>query len=97
MNFGSDIASLPSSPLKKWPPSKRSIIIGAVVVIVIIVLAFVAYTSTRPKGEAPDGITSLILGQTGVKVKTEYKNPFDRQNQYINPFSESKSPFTVLQ
>lgn len=96
MNLGADITSLPSTPLKKWP--KRSIIIGVIVVLVIILLAVIAYKSTRPKGgEAPGGITSLILGQTGVKVKEEYKNPFDRQNQYVNPFSESKSPFTVLQ
>lgn len=97
MNFGADLTSFPSSPLKKWPPSKRSIIIGAVVLIVIIVLAYVAYVATRPEGEAPPGITSLILGQTNVDVKKEYKNPFNRENQYVNPFSEFKSPFTVLQ
>lgn len=28
-----------------------------------------------------------------VEVKTEYKNPFKKETQYVNPFDEYKSPF----
>lgn len=28
-----------------------------------------------------------------ITVKTEYKNPFKKENQYVNPFDEYKSPF----
>lgn len=37
------------------------------------------------------------IGQQGpkVSVKTEYKNPFDKETQYVNPFEEYKNPFVV--
>lgn len=31
--------------------------------------------------------------QPNVKLKSEYKNPFDKETQYVNPFSEYKNPF----
>ncbi len=31
-----------------------------------------------------------------VELKTEYKNPFAKQSQYINPFDQYKSPFHNL-
>lgn len=30
-----------------------------------------------------------------VELKTEYKNPFDKETQYVNPFESYKNPFTV--
>ena len=30
-----------------------------------------------------------------VTLKTEYKNPFDKDTQYVNPFETYKNPFTV--
>ncbi len=32
-------------------------------------------------------------GKPTVEVKTTYKNPFKKENQYVNPFDEFKSPF----
>lgn len=32
---------------------------------------------------------------TKVELKTEYKNPFDKNTQYVNPFDEYKNPFVV--
>lgn len=31
-----------------------------------------------------------------VSLKTEYKNPFAKESQYVNPFDEFKSPFVNL-
>lgn len=38
-----------------------------------------------------------IIGQKPpkVSVKTEYKNPFDKNTQYVNPFEPYKNPFIV--
>lgn len=30
-----------------------------------------------------------------VELKTEYKNPFAKETQYVNPFDEYKNPFVV--
>lgn len=31
-----------------------------------------------------------------VELKEEYKNPFDKRSQYVNPFDQYKSPFLNL-
>lgn len=38
-----------------------------------------------------------LIGQKGPKVelKTEYKNPFKKETQYVNPFETYKNPFDV--
>lgn len=40
---------------------------------------------------------NLQFGQSGpkVSVKEEYKNPFKKETQYINPFQSYKNPFVV--
>lgn len=30
-----------------------------------------------------------------VELKTEYKNPFDKNTQFVNPFDKTKNPFAV--
>lgn len=30
-----------------------------------------------------------------VELKSEYKNPFDKNTQYVNPFDQYKNPFVV--
>lgn len=41
-----------------------------------------------------------IIGKIGVKeptvsVKSEYKNPFKKETQYVNPFETYKNPFAI--
>ena len=38
-----------------------------------------------------------IISQLGanVAVKEEYKNPFNKETQYVNPFETYKNPFVV--
>ena len=38
-----------------------------------------------------------IIGkkEATVKLKTEYKNPFDKKTQFVNPFDKYKNPFVV--
>lgn len=42
-------------------------------------------------------LPSIPFLQKGPKVelKTEYKNPFKKETQYVNPFETYKNPFTV--
>lgn len=42
-------------------------------------------------------LPSLPFFQKGPKVelKTEYKNPFKQETQYVNPFETYKNPFTI--
>ena len=34
--------------------------------------------------------------EPNVALKTEYKNPFDKKTQYVNPFGEFKNPLVSL-
>ena len=42
-------------------------------------------------------LPGVSLPQKGptVELKTEYKNPFKKETQYVNPFETYKNPFTV--
>lgn len=95
MNFANDLSSLSGLPHKKWLPSKRSLVVVGVVVLIILIGAAVwLYGRSRSGASLPIGAS--ILGQSKVEAKKEYKNPFDRTSQFVNPFSEVKSPFTAL-
>lgn len=62
------------------------LIIGAVVYFL-----FTTGIIKNPLGKLP------IIGQKGPKVsiKKEYKNPFNKSTQYVNPFQTYKNPFVV--
>ena len=38
---------------------------------------------------------SLFQKKVNVELKTEYKNPFKKETQYVNPFDKYKNPFVV--
>lgn len=38
----------------------------------------------------------LPTKKPAVELKTEYKNPFTKEAQYVNPFNEFKNPFNNL-
>ncbi|MDO8619002.1 MAG: hypothetical protein Q7R49_03625 [Candidatus Daviesbacteria bacterium] len=42
-------------------------------------------------------LPSIPFLQNGPKVdlKTEYKNPFNKETQFVNPFNKYKNPFVV--
>lgn len=44
------------------------------------------------KGKIP----FLKSSEPNVELKTEYKNPFDKETQYVNPFDEFKNPLVNL-
>lgn len=37
----------------------------------------------------------LLQNQPKVELKSEYKNPFNKDTQYVNPFDKYKNPFVV--
>lgn len=40
--------------------------------------------------------TKETTNESTVTLKTDYQNPFDKNTQYVNPFSEYKNPFDSL-
>lgn len=58
------------------------------VLILVLYLAFVANQRSEQTQEL-----SQQPQQPTVPLRTEYKNPFEKNTQYTNPFSEYKNPF----
>lgn len=40
-------------------------------------------------------LSSLFSKKANVKPQTTFENPFKQETQYVNPFDQSKNPFTV--
>lgn len=87
-----DNKNLPNFMLFLQRSSKKTKIVFSLITIIILVgLAFLISNKKNPlkvsSGKPPTNIT----------LKSEYKNPFKQSTQYVNPFTEFKSPFINLQ
>ena len=49
------------------------------------------------KGTAKLPSPGLFEKEPTVETQSVYKNPFDENTQYVNPFDQYKSPFLSLQ
>ncbi|MBI2028696.1 MAG: hypothetical protein HYT07_03765 [Candidatus Levybacteria bacterium] len=70
---------------------KKSVRIGILVTLLIVAIGFLLGVI-----KVPGLPTSPLLEKKAqVKLKTEYKNPFAKETQYVNPFDTYKNPFVV--
>ena len=60
--------------------------------VVAIIVAVILVATGKLK--VPFSIPFLNQGPK-VDLKTEYKNPFNKETQYVNPFDTYKNPFVV--
>lgn len=65
--------------------------------LLLLLLLIAAATALIYFGVIKNPFKNLNLFQKGPKIelKTEYKNPFDKESQYVNPFDKYKNPFVV--
>lgn len=73
--------------------------------LILVILLFLAslitnYAILKERAEqqkqAKSFITKSQPQQSSVVLNKEYKNPFDKNAQYVNPFSKYKNPFDSL-
>lgn len=78
---------------KKGPPAGEAgnITLIPLIIILLLIVAGVAYFLIS-KGT----IKNPLQKQPEPQLKTEYKNPFEKESQYLNPFDEYKNPFDVV-
>ena len=58
-------------------------------------VAFILYLGFVIKIKIPSNPLDVLQGKAKVELKTEYKNPFAKETQYVNPFQTYKNPFVV--
>jgi len=68
--------------------TQRKYIILFVVIVVLIVGVILFYVPSSP-------LQKIVQKQSSVEIKTTYKNPFDKNSQYMNPFETYKNPFVA--
>lgn len=61
----------------------------------LILLLIVAVVALIFFGVIKNPFKNLFQQGPKVNLKTEYKNPFKQETQYVNPFEKYKNPFTV--
>ena len=69
---------------------KRAVLIVIAVVFAVGVLVYLGIAI-----KIPSNPLNLLQRKAEVKLKTEYKNPFSKETQYVNPFETYKNPFVV--
>lgn len=66
-----------------------------IVLVIVAVIGFLIY-----QGVIKTPLSNVIPGkqaqQPEVSLQTQYQNPFDKNTQYVNPFSSYKNPFDAL-
>lgn len=65
------------------------LILAAIVVVILLLVSQGAVKIPLPE-------SIRLFRRPAVGLKTEYKNPFEKDTQYVNPFSEYKNPFDNL-
>lgn len=84
-------SSITLSPLKQ-----KKVLIGLPLFLLFIGIVFVSLVRF---GIIKDPFllknASFLSKEPKVSIKSEYKNPFDKETQYVNPFDTYKNPFKV--
>lgn len=69
---------------------KKAVRIGSLIVVLSIAIGFLLGVIKVPGNPLP-----VFQKKVQVQLKTEYKNPFAKETQYVNPFEDYKNPFVV--
>jgi len=77
--------------------NKEKGIVHLVLPIIILLVVGAVLFALNYFGIIKLNLPGVSLPQKGpsVELKTEYKNPFKKESQYVNPFQEYKNPFTT--
>ena len=75
---------------------KRKIVIGLPLAFLFIGLIYVGLVRFGIiKDPFPLPTIPFFQKEPKVSIKSDYKNPFDKKTQYVNPFETYKNPFVV--
>lgn len=75
---------------------KKLIVALIFALLAVLLLIIVVANITQKSNIILQTITPTKSKEPTVSLKKEYKNPFDKNAQYVNPFSQYKNPFDNL-
>ncbi len=77
-------------------PEKGSVALLPLLLILLVVGGLLVYFGVNNYLPTYNKPQTQSTTQQAVPLKTDYQNPFDKNNQYVNPFAEYKNPFDSL-
>ena len=80
----------PDNIIKRITGSKKNLLI-TIVILVVGVLVYLGFAIKIPYTNP----LTILQKKATVQLKKEYKNPFSKETQYVNPFDTYKNPFVV--
>lgn len=72
------------------------LLLPVVVLLIIGVAAYFLINLGIINNPLPQSLQQLTKQEPTVALKNDYKNPFEKETQYVNPFDQYKSPFHNL-
>lgn len=70
--------------------NQRGVIHLLPLLLILAAVAVVIYFLVKGNISVP-----FLQKKASVEIKTTYKNPFDKNTQYVNPFEKYKNPFVI--
>lgn len=92
-NLHPKVDSLSPQPVEQKPNKKRFFIL-IIIILILLGISFALIWSSIKKEKPTLKVSSSK--EPKVQLKKEYKNPFSKDTQYVNPFSKYKNPFDNL-
>lgn len=84
---------------QKGPPAREAGVIHLAVPFLLLLIVLAAIFFLAASGIIKKPLIPNLPGQKKeptVNLQTQYQNPFDKNAQYVNPFSEYKNPFDAI-
>lgn len=86
---------------KLLPNDQRGVVhLLPVLLLVVAAISFVLLISFGVVQNPFENIKTPFGGkgkEPTVSLRADYRNPFDKSNQYVNPFSTYKNPFDAIE
>lgn len=72
------------------------IVLGIILVLFVAIDVFFIFSNLTKNINTTVSTGKSLENQLNVSLKSQYDNPFDKNTQYVNPFSQSQNPFDNL-
>jgi hypothetical protein len=88
---------LQENPIYNKKKQIRLLILSILVFLTSLVINYIILQQREKEREQTvPSVAKSQPEQSNVVLKKEYQNPFDKNAQYVNPFSQYKNPFDSL-
>lgn len=94
--LGQEHSSTPPKVGVTTQRKQRQLIFVLIFALLAVILLILVLANTMQRVKPQKATPTRVSKEPTVNLKKEYQNPFDKNSQYVNPFSQYKNPFDNL-